>query len=537
MADTLRDLVVKLGFDVDTTKIPQLDRQLQGATQKATGLDKALGSAFARIAGPAAVAGLGFKGVGMVKDALVESSDAAVTFGRNMAAIQTIIPNSPGRVAELADEIQRLSIATGKTSAEVSAAVNDVLQAFDDTADTMKLAEIATRGATASGTDARTAFDLLSSAMLQYGTRGAEAAKHTMDMAFAMRQFGKVEIAQFAHGMQEVASSAHQLGVSQEEVFGILGATAGVTGPVDQSFTQLNGVITALVTPTKDLAKMYKDLGITSVESEIKQNGLFNTLKKLYDQTDGTSTALAKLIPDARASRMAWPLVTQQADRYAEAMDRVAHSAGAAAEADKAYRGGLNKTGTALDQIEAKIAAREVSIGKHLDGMAIAWGNLKLAAIGTMDAIAARIEKENSQVEEGDSPILRAQKKTNLGKTALAEGLGGGLALVVSKLSGDEKGAAAIRDALRRRGDELRDAGSPERRGLKWAEQQVHADNAQLRATRETATTIVQNNTISLTVPEGADPTEYADAVGKGMYDVMHGLARNVRAANSGENP
>jgi len=547
MADTLRDLVIRLGFDVNTSTLPQIDRQLAGVTNQAGKMDKALGGAFARFAGPAALAAGGFKGLSMVKDTLVEAGDAAVEFGRDMGAIQTFAGKDPGRVNELRKNIQDLSVATGKSSKEIAAAVNDVLQAFDDTGDTMKLAEIATRGATASGTDARTAFDLLSTTMLQFGKSGAGAAKETMDMAFAMRQFGKVEIAQMAHGLGEVASSMKEIGGTEKELFAIIGTTAGITGPVDQVFTQLGSVITALKTPTKELQKVYKDLGITSIESAVQQDGLFGVMQKIQRASGGSIEAFAKLVPDVRAGRLFTPLTTTLAGRYAEAVKRVATSTGAAAEADKLFRGGLNKTGTELDQLDKKYQTISENMGTRLAPVQLAFKKFSVSAIGSLSDVEGALEELVSGKNKNPGEVT----PMGVGQTVV-QGVGflgnvaGGLAtdLLPEFLGGGRGFTSGAENTLRQaqalvhrmNGDSELQAGGGARGRSRGGDAPLALSTGE-RAYREVSNQITQTNTINLTLPEGADAEAFASAFDRAAQRNADALARDVRTAASGDSP
>ena len=546
MADTLRDLVIRLGFDVNTSAIPQVDAQLKMATADAGKFDKAIGGAFARFAGPAALGAAAFRGIGLVKDTLSEAGDAAVEFGRNMASIQTLLPNDQGRVVQLRTQIQDLAKATGKSSAEIAAAVNDVLQTFDDSADTMRLAELATRGATASGTDARTAFDLLSTSMLQFGKNGAGAAKETMDMAFAMRQFGKVEVAQMAQGMGIVAGNMKELGGTEKELFAIIGATAGITGPVEESFTQLSSIMTALKTPTKDLAKLYKELGITSIKTAVEQEGLVPLLNRIREHTDGSVESLAKLIPDVRAGRMFGPLTSGLAGRYAEAMQRVAKSTGAAAEADEAFRGGLNKTGTELDVLDARYKTVSENMGTRLAPMQLAFKQFSVDAIEALAAVETAMEKlvagknekpgEVSAMGMGQTVV---QGLGFLGNVAggiatdiLPQALGGGAGFT----SGADRTIQEARQLVDRLngGNGLAQGAGAQRRGSGDAPVALNAGG---KAFRDVSTQINQTNTINLTLPEGADAQQFADAFDRAARKNADALARNVQSAASGDSP
>lgn len=531
MADTIRQLVIELGFKIDQSQIPKLGRQIDGATRKAQGMDKALSGALMRFAGPAALAA----GVYKVAGAIDSASESAVQFGRDLAPLQTLLPHDPERVRQLGDEIQRLARETGSTTSEIAKATNDVLQVFDDSADTMKYVELALRGAKASGTDASTAFDLVSTSLLQFGEKGAAAAKHTMDMAFAMRQFGKIEISQFAHGMSEVAGTAHQLGVSQEELFGILGATAGITGPVDQSFTQLNSVINALETPTKDLQKLYNKLGITSIQAAVKQRGLFGVLKQIHAASDGTVESLNKLIPDMRAQRIAWPLVTTLAGRYAEGMRQVAESTDKSTEADKAFRGGVNKTGTELDVLTQKTETAYQRMGDGLKPLKVAWNEAWLAMVefagrqleGFEDRLSGVVHKSDTFGERGDKAIATAYR-------LVPTVLGGGAAMLGT--IGDANGPAeraAIRAAMDKRLQEAMINLSPEAQ-----DRRVAQGGASLTAqAAAVARDINVTNNVQIQVPAGVEPAAFATLVQQQLDKLPNQVARNIRNASSGDNP
>lgn len=539
MAETLRELLIGVGFDVDMSTLPKIDRQFDTVTKKSAVFDTSL-LGIAKSLGAVAVAG---KAVQVVGQELGASADAAVSFGRDMAAIQTILPGQKVRVTELRGEIQQLAMDTGKSSQEIAAAFNDVLQTFDDTADTAKLAELAVKGATASGTDARTSFNLLSGVMLAYGEHTAKAAQATMDMAFATRQAGKIEIAEMAQGMGTVTGMAKQLGVTQKELFSIIGTASGVTGPAAEVFTQLSGIMNALLTPTKDLSKVYKQLGIANIDATIASEGLVPVLEKIRGATDGSASAMTKLIPETRALRLALPLTTTLLNRYNDFLKINANAAGKAAEANEEFRGGFNETGTKLEQLDAKLKTVQENFGQRLGPMQVAWKEawigMEQTAIESIDAVTDAL---NTVTTKREDPAWMRGLKQFAGSVAVGADVMGGLLKTTGTLD-----MSYWNDAL--------DRAKSNRSLIFGAEGFTGQDVAAGRANThrgaggvhqtpvdKAAAKLNLSITNNVTLPQGVSADQFIDAVNRRLQHttadaVNNALARDVQPSFSGENP
>lgn len=541
MADTLRDLVIRLGFDVNTTALPQIDAQMGKVTQKATMMDKALGSAFGRFAGPAALAGGAFKGISMVTSALVDAGDASVEFGKQMASVQTLLPGQDGRVKELGDGITDLAKKYGRSTADIASGTYEVISAFGDTKDTLKSVEVTLQGAIAGNTDLANAQQLVNATTQAYGDTSLKTQRHVMDMAAQMQNLGLGKIPEFATRMGMVTGSAKMMNVSMEELFGVVGRAAGVTGTTAESITQLHATLTALMNPTADMKKAFKTIfpteGVKNIEELIGKKGLVNTLTLLADKTDHSAAALKKMFGPSEAVGFISQMTTtlkNETIAYTEA-NRTAYDV--VATGARSAAGGLNKTGTELAKLDEQFTAASKKMGARLAPAQLAWAELKVTAIGALDAITERIEKESGPVQDGDSTILRMQKQTKIGRSAFFEGLGAAAAMKASSLSGDEKGAAAIRDAWSRRRDELLDQGDPQRRAMKELQRQSVLDETATRQSKEGAKAYVTGNTFTFTLPAGADAKQYGDAVEDAITATSKQLAWNVQLAASGDSP
>ena len=551
MADTLRDLVIRLGFDVNTSAIPQVDEQLNKATRTAGTFDKAMGSAFARFAGPAALAGVAYKGIGMVTNALEAAGDASVEFGKQMASVQTLLPNQDSRVKQLGDDITTLAQKYGRSTADIAAGTYEVISAFGDTKDTMKSVEITLQGAIAGNTDLANAQQLVNATTEAYGDTSVKTQRHIMDMAAQMQNLGLGKIPEFASRMGMVTGSAKMMNVSMEELFGVVGRSAGVTGTTAESITQLHATLTALMNPTADMKKAFKTIfpaeGVKNIEELIGKKGLVNTLTLLADKTDHSAAALKKMFGPAEAVGFISQMTTtlkNETIAYTEA-NRTAYDV--VAQGARSAAGGLNKTGTELAKLDEQFTAASKNMGARLAPMQIAFKQFSLGAIQSLSDVESAMEKLVAGKNEKPGEV----SAMGLGQTVV-QGLGflgnvaGGIATdILPQALGGGAGFTSganrtIQDARQlvdrlNGGNGLQEGAGAQRRN-RIGEAPV-ALNAGGKAFRDVSTQINQTNTINLTLPEGADAQQFADAFDRAARKNADALARNVQSAASGDSP
>ena len=550
MADTLRDLVIRLGFDVNTTALPQIDAQMDKVTQKATLMDEALESAFGKIAGPAALAGGAYEGISMVTSALVEAGDASVEFGKQMASVQTLLPGQDARVKELGDGITELAKKYGRSTADIASGTYEVISAFGDTKDTLKSVEVTLQGAIAGNTDLANAQELVNATTQAYGDTSLKTQQHIMDMAAQMQNLGLGKIPEFAMRMGMVTGSATMMNVSMEELFGVVGRAAGVTGTTAESITQLHATLTALMNPTADMKKAFKTIfpteGVKNIEELIGKKGLVNTLTLLADKTDHSAAALKKMFGPAEAVGFISQMTTtlkNETIAYTEA-NRTAYDV--VATGARSAAGGLNKTGTELAKLDEQFTAASKNMGARLAPMQVAFKQFSLGAINAlsdvenaMEELVAGKNKKPGQVSAMGMGQTVVQGLGFLGNVAggiatdiLPQSLGGGAGFT----SGANRTIEEARQLYDRLNgvDALQTGAAARSRGT--GETPLALSSAG-RAVRDVTNQITQTNTINLTLPEGADAQQFADAFDRAARKQADALARNVQTAASGDSP
>lgn len=352
--EVVRKLVVGVGFRIDDGKLDQVDDRTRKTTKSADALE----GAFKKAAAALAAFGLASKAM--------ESIKANLDFEKQLGKLQTLVPDNISQVQNYRQELLDMSQRTGKGLGELADATYEVGSAFGVTADTIAITEMAAKAATAAGAETKDAVNLMSAVTLAYGDSTAKANSKVSDLASLAANLGKTSLPEMAAGIGQVTGAAVQLGVSQEELFAIIGTAAGVTGPTSQMLTQLKATMTNLSAPTKDLQKLYKKLGITSIEAEIAQNGLVPTLEKIVKATDGSVKTTAKLFASDEARAFILPMVTKLSGRYGDTLKAMGKAEGSAAKAHDASTEGLARNAHAAELAEAKLKALQVAVGQGL---------------------------------------------------------------------------------------------------------------------------------------------------------------------------
>lgn len=204
-----------------------------------------------------AQAGQGFTKAGMATLPLsaglaavgVAGIKASTDLNAAMANVATLIPNNVERVKELKSAVQDLAVDFGKSTGDLTGGLYQVISAFGDTNDTVKVLEINARAATAGLATTLDAINLTSAVTKGYGDTSAAAVQHVSDLAFQTVKLGATTFPELAASIGRVTPLAAALRVTQEELFGVMATGSGVTGTVAEVSTQLRGVLQSLMAP------------------------------------------------------------------------------------------------------------------------------------------------------------------------------------------------------------------------------------------------------------------------------------------------
>jgi len=192
----------------------------------------------------------------------------------------------------------------------------------------------------------------------------AEDAALAADVMTAASYMGVGSLDEFAGSISHISGLAAGAGIGLDEL-GAAMAYATTKGlSATQAQKQFKGIISTLLSPSEDLSKLYKSMGIESGQAMLQQYGLADSLVILKDALGGDEQAFASLIGSAEAATVALALTE---DAYVNFAGSFAESMGTVTEAAR---------GVQLESIEAKMArldsaskSLQAQIGQDINGI------------------------------------------------------------------------------------------------------------------------------------------------------------------------
>jgi len=316
----------------------------------------------------------------------VAATHFANEFNASMAEVATLIPGNTERVNELKGAVQGLAIDVGKDTEDLAGGLYQVISAFGDTADTVKVLEINARAASAGLATTEDAINLTSAVTKGYGDTSAEAVQKVSDLAFQTVVLGQTTFPELSSSIGRVVPLAAELGVSMEDLFGVMATATGVTGSAAEVSTQLRGVLQSLMAPTKDMADLIESLGYQSGEAMLEQLGLQGTIQAVVGAAESSGQPLQKYISQIEGQTLALALAGPQADTFAQKLTAMGDVAGSTDKAFAEVTEGVNKNGFALQQAQRKAEVMAQKVG---DGLAPALSKAIDAASPLLDLLVA----------------------------------------------------------------------------------------------------------------------------------------------------
>lgn len=320
-----------------------------------------IGAAFAKLSKKIAKLGDRMQKIGKGMDRIGKTASTRLTlplvalgtaatklgfnFNESMANIATLIPGNIKRVGELKKGIQDLAVDVGKSTGDLADGLYQVISAFGDSSDSLKILETNAKAATAGLSTTADAINLTSAVTKAYGDTSAQAVSKAADLALLTVRLGQTTFPQLAASIGRVTPLAAQLNITQEEMFTGFATLTGVTGQAAEVSNQLAAILRAMLKPTEDMQKASKKLGFESASQMIKQKGLVESLKLLMEYTGGNEEATAKLFGRAEALTAVFALNSSLAEKYADNLDEMTKAEGALSDAFKEVTDGINKNG------------------------------------------------------------------------------------------------------------------------------------------------------------------------------------------------
>jgi TP901 family phage tail tape measure protein len=254
-------------------------------------------------------------------------------FERELANISTLVEEVPAQLGDLARQVEELGGTFGKAPTEEAKALYEIISSgAGDAAESVGLLTAANKLAIGGVTDVKTAADGLTSTLAAYGF-AADKATDVSDAMFVAAADGKTTIEELSRSIGQAAPIASQTGVSIDELLASVAALTKGGVKTAEALTSVRGVISAVLKPSDEAAKLAKELGLQFDLQALKAKGLAGFLDDVRAKTGGSAEKMSVLFGQIEATNGALALTGNQADSFAQSLQHMADKAGKTEEA------------------------------------------------------------------------------------------------------------------------------------------------------------------------------------------------------------
>lgn len=313
LRDNLSGGAKKAGDAVDTLK-----KKSEGSVGSLNKLQSALNAA----AGSQLMSG--------AKQAFSSLVNSSTGFERQMAQVATQVDTTTVDMAAMSKGIQDLSVNFGTDAVEEAAGFYEVLSAgIGDANESMVALEVANRMAIGGNASVAASVDGLTTIINAWGMKASDA-NNIADTLFTTVKLGKLNMEDLAKNIADVAPVAASLGIDLEQVGASIATMTkqGTRAPI--AFTQMKAALSGMLRPTDDLTALWKKNGFASAEAAIRAKGYQGALGLIMKASKGNKGELQKLLGGMEAVNAVLQISGDKAALFAESMDEVKKSAGAA---------------------------------------------------------------------------------------------------------------------------------------------------------------------------------------------------------------
>ena len=264
------------------------------------------------------------------------SAKMSMDFEASMQQIVGLVGESQQQVNAWKQDLQQMGPEISRGPKELADALYFVTSAGIKGAAALDIVEQSGRAAAAGLGETQVIADAASSAINAYGASNITAGKAIGVLVATVRE-GKAEANQIAPALGRVIPIASQLGISFDQVGAAMAAMTRVGFDAAESATNLSGIMSALLKPSKQASDVLAEFGLSgeSLRQTLKEKGLLGVLTLLKDTIGQDDEALAKIFPNIRGFRGLLSLVGDNADETRQIFTALANTT--EADLDKAF--------------------------------------------------------------------------------------------------------------------------------------------------------------------------------------------------------
>lgn len=221
----------------------------------------------------------------------------------SISEIRTVAQQSGISFEEFQQRIRATSEEFGRPQVDVAEALyqgfsNQVIKTGNDLTafnEVMRLSRI-------TASTAANAMEAYSSVVNSYRLGNVDARQVTSEL-FKAVELGRFRLDEVAGSLGRVMVVGSQVGVTRQEVLGLMTTLTRNGVPAAEAMTQISGIMQALLKPTKDMKELMHSWGVENGFAAVQTFGFVGVLQKLFEAAQKGNADLAALFPNVRAFR------------------------------------------------------------------------------------------------------------------------------------------------------------------------------------------------------------------------------------------
>ena len=263
-----------------------------------------------------------YRAFNMLRQGLLDVTDAAHKMNQAIGEIQTIAQNSTKTFSQFKSEILDVSATYGLLAEDVAEGTYQAISnQVVDAAHSFEFMNSAAKFAITTQASLADSVNLLSSALNSYGL-GAEKAEVVSASLFKTIEIGRLRASDIANQFGGIAVLGNQLSIDLDELNASLAALTVNGVKSDTAMTFLRGVMQKLVKPTEEMSELLKTWGYETGQAAISAEGFASILARISKETDGSAERFGELFNYVRAMQGAMGLAGHTADEFIETLYR-----------------------------------------------------------------------------------------------------------------------------------------------------------------------------------------------------------------------
>lgn len=196
-------------------------------------------------------------GIGAMVVGLKNAAQAAGSFQKQMAEVNTIARLSRTDLSAIGKEVKNLATELGVTTDELTGGLYQALSAGIPADNAIEFLRIATQAAIGGVTDVTTAVDGMTTVMNAYGMSTSQASK-VSDNLFQIVKDGKINFSELAQNISKLAPMAKAAGLSFDEMSAAIATAVKVEKP-ERAMTAIRAALVEVTKKGKTLIDTVKE--------------------------------------------------------------------------------------------------------------------------------------------------------------------------------------------------------------------------------------------------------------------------------------